>query len=404
MRIYSKSDREALRARKLLKEWKDDGHLSEAQCKQLQDETVSELRTTNIFLRIVLWIFTAFAVAAVVGLFFVSSSARASGGSACLIFMVFAVISYGAAELAAGQGRLYRYGIEEALAVCSVALLCMGLVAVLLGSGTHSEKSAMSVIGAVGVVASLWIWRRFGLWYAFPAAMIFAVFVPMSLTSSHATLRCLICTLYAVGLFCVAGIRARHHLNEEEGEYSLAEAFLCVGIYLVFNLKITAIDSPSDWLGSPGPSDDFSTAFYWTTWVVIWCLPPAVLASAIRGKDRFLLAAGLITMLLTFITNKPYLGWQRHTWDPMLLGVVLIGIPVYLFRWFARGPGGVRHGFTAERLAGKHKRALSIASSAFALASTPHATAPPPEHHGSQPSYESGYGGDSGGGGASGDF
>ena len=29
--------------------------------------------------------------------------------------------------------------------------------------------------------------------------------------------------------------------------------------------------------------------------------------------------------ILTLITNKPYLGWQGHTWDPMLLGALLIG-------------------------------------------------------------------------------
>ena len=38
-------------------------------------------------------------------------------------------------------------------------------------------------------------------------------------------------------------------------------------------------------------------------------------------------AAVLATLLLvTMITSKLYLGWTRNTWDPIVLGVVLIGM------------------------------------------------------------------------------
>ena len=76
MRLYAESSREALRARKLLKEWKHDGLLSTEQQEQLEQDTVSGLRTTNIFLRIVLLFFTVIAVAAAVGLFFVVGEIR----------------------------------------------------------------------------------------------------------------------------------------------------------------------------------------------------------------------------------------------------------------------------------------------------------------------------------------
>ena len=35
--------------------------------------------------------------------------------------------------------------------------------------------------------------------------------------------------------------------------------------------------------------------------------------------------ASLVMAMATLATNKPYLGWERHTWDPMLLGVLLTG-------------------------------------------------------------------------------
>ena len=69
MRIYTESSEENLRARKLLKEWTGDGALSQEQCQRLEQDTVSDLRTTNIFLRLVLFFFTVIAVAAAAGLF-----------------------------------------------------------------------------------------------------------------------------------------------------------------------------------------------------------------------------------------------------------------------------------------------------------------------------------------------
>ena len=49
MRLYTASSEETLRARKLLKDWAGDGILTKAQYQRLEQETVSELRTTNIF-------------------------------------------------------------------------------------------------------------------------------------------------------------------------------------------------------------------------------------------------------------------------------------------------------------------------------------------------------------------
>lgn len=134
--------------------------------------------------------------------------------------------------------------------------------------------------------------------------------------------------------------------------------------------------------------------------MLTWCPPPTVLARGLRGKDRFVLAAGAIIAIRTLVSNKPYLGWPRHTWDPMLLGILLSGIALFLRRWLSRGPGGIRHGFTAQRLSGKDKHLMTLASTAFGLAS-PHSTASRPET--ANPDAHFG-GGDSGGAGASSDF
>jgi hypothetical protein len=395
VRIYTESSEETLRSRKFLTQWTGDGYLSKEQCQRLEQDTVSDLRTTNIFLRMVLFFFTIIAVAAAVGLFFITFLSRSSQQTTGVFLLIFAAVSYAAAEVAVGRARLYRYGIEEALAVCSVAFLCAG-VALSFFSDPNSSRAIQFVVPAIGAIASLWIWYRFNLWYAFPAAMIFAIFLPGSWTTSHPAQHVFLALFYAAGLVCIAPIRSRHRFDYLEDSYSLSEAFLWLGTYLTLNLKFSDFRLLSQ-LGMPTRfTSEPATPFYWTTWVLIWFLPPLILTRGVRLKDRFVIAVGAITAILTFVTNKPYLGWQRHTWDPILLGMALTGVALFLRRWLARGPGGVRHGFTAARLSAKDRHAMSVGSSVLGLIA-PQSITPPGQS--TNPDFKFG-GGGSGGGGA----
>jgi hypothetical protein len=397
MRIYSASSEETLRARKFLKEWAGEGFVSKEQYQLLEKETVSELRTTNIFLRVVLFFFTVIIVAAGVGLFF--AAFRPSEQAGGVIFLMFAALCYGAAEFAVFQAGLYRYGIEEALALCSMGFLCAGLEDFLFIA--HPSSPAEFMVPAAGVLSSLWIWRRFGLSYAFLAAMIFVVFVPGYWTSSHEAQRLIVAGFYAIGLGVVFAVRSRHRFDYLDEAYSLAEAMLWLGIYLAINLKILSLELPAQrWIGGWDDSALFARPFYWTTWVLIWCLPPIVLVRGVRQKDRFVIAVGAIMAVLTLVCNKPYLGWVRHTWDPMILGVLLTGVAIFLRRWLAGGPDGIRHGFTAARLSGKDKQWMNVGAIVLGQISPQSIT---PSAQPSGPDFRFG-GGQTGGGGAGGEF
>jgi hypothetical protein len=405
MRIYTAASQETLRARQLLKDWLGEGFLTNQQYQVLQLETVSDLRTTNIFLRLVLFLFTVISVCCAAALFFVGS--RPSNQTTGVLFLIFAALCYALAEVAVSQARLYRYGIEEALAVCSVAFLCLGIDGLFFSGIPYSlrQDPARCLVPAAGAVFSLWIWRRFGFWYAFLAAMIFAVFLPGYWTSSHAAQHVIVVLFYTIALAGVAALRSRHRFDYLNESYSLVEAFLWLGIYLAINLQLSSLSLPAQWAtggigAGHGPASEFSRPFYWGTWVLIWCLPPIVLARGIREKDRFVIAAGAITALLTLVTNKPYLTWPRHTWDAMILGLLLTTAAVLIRRWLSSAPGGIRHGFTAARLSGKDKQWLDVGSAGLGLLS-PHSITPPPQPGGQDFRFG---GGQTGGGGAGGDF
>jgi hypothetical protein len=401
VRIYTAPSEETLRARGLLKDWAGEGFLTKDQYELLEKETVSELRTTNIFLRLVLFSFTLISVGAAAALFlevFLSAPSEQTTG---VFFLICAPVCYAAAEAAASQARLHRYGIEEALAACSVGFLCLGLLFALFTDS--SARKPESLVPAAGAVLSLWIWHRFGFSYAFLAAMIFVVFLPGYWTSSHWAQHVIVAGFYASGLIGVAKVRPGHRFDYLDEGYSLVEALLWLGIYLAINLKLLSLelDLPARWwIGTPDASALFPKPFYWGTWVLMWCLPPIVLARGIRQKDRFVIAVGAIMAVLTFVSNKPYLGWPRHTWDPMLLGILLTGVAIFLRRWLARGPGGIRRGFTAARLSGKDKHWMNIGSTVLGQLS-PQSITPGPQPSG--PDFRFG-GGSTGGGGAGGDY
>jgi hypothetical protein len=381
VRAYGASSQEALRARVLLKDWAGEGFLTGAEYQRMEQETVCELRRTNIFLRLVLFLFTLIIVGAAVG-----------------FLLAVAAIAYIASELAVSKARLYRFGIEEALAVCSVGVLCAGVQATWFSGQPYSAKPEI-VVPAVGAIASLWIWHRFGLPYAFGAAMIFVLWLPGYWTSSHSAQHMIVAAIYAAGLITVVALRSRLRFTYLDHQYSIAEGLLWLGIYLAINLQLSSLNMLGQG-GNPRTSTEFSRPFYWATWVLTWCLPPVVLARGLRRKDRFVIAVGAIVAILTLVTNKPYLGWPRHTWDPMLLGALLIGVALFIRRWLADGPGEIRYGFTAQRLSGKDKAWMSVGATALGLVS-PNITTPSPQA--SNPDVHFG-GGDSGGAGASSDF
>jgi hypothetical protein len=339
-------------------------------------------------------------VGAAAALFFVVS--RPSEQTASVFFLIFAAICYAAAEAAVSQARLYRYGIEEAFAVCSVGFLCAGMQAALFSGSPYSPKpdAAQFLVPAAGVVFSLWIWRRFLLSYAFLAAMIFVLFLPAYWTSSLSAQHVIVAGFYATGLAGVAAVRSRHRFDYLEEAYSLVEAFLWLGIYLAINLQLSSLNLPAQWWGGTRAASEFGRPFYWGTWVLIWCLPPIVLARGVRQKNRFVIAVGAIIAILTLVTNKPYLGWPRHTWDPMLLGILLTSVAIFVRSWLARGPGGIRHGLTAASLMGKGKQWINVGATVVAPLA-PHSITPDPQP--SSPDFRFG-GGRSGGGGAGGNF
>jgi hypothetical protein len=382
MRHYSASDEENLRMAALLQEWCKSGFLDTSQITELRSELHTDLRRTNAFLRAVLFLFTVIIVVASVYLAFVTFhlEEKPETGAVCI---VAAAICFGMAELLVQTFRLYRYGVEEALASSSAILLGIGTA---LASPAESDNVRIFIALAVISIVATFLYARFGFVYAAVAAILCAASTPFTFSWSGGSEHLFAASIYILCFLFVRGRRRQYDENYPGNDYGVMQAFAWCGVYFALNIHLPLFYGYS------------GGAFYWFSYAATWILPIVGLWLAFPAKDRLFMQVNVGLVLVTLITNKPYLKLMRKPWDPILLGVLLIVAAIVIKRWLASGRNGQRYGYTPERILAGDRRLLTVVAT-MSSAVTPDLPSPP------QPELKADFGGGrSGGAGATGNF
>jgi hypothetical protein len=352
MRRYSHVDEERIRAQTLVREWTRSKLLDPSQGARFEADLRVDVRRTNNFLRAGLAVFTGLIVGASVLLVLMGLDLTEKISIASVLG-VAALVCSGLAEVLVGRFRFYRFGVEEALAVGAVLLL--SAAGGELFSARYASFGAVSTIVGLllGAAGGFGIYCRFGFVYAAVGSMACAAAIPFQLSLSATTQHLLAAATLASVFFVVRSKQLRHQDEYLGDEYRHLQAAAWAILYLTLNLQLFS------WERIEG-------MFYWFTYVMTWGLPLVGLRLGIREKDRGLMDISLVIALVTLITNKPYLGWPRQTWDPILLGVLLIVVALALRRWLLTGADGARAGFTAARLLGTDSAVLTLLGTASA--------------------------------------
>ncbi|HKB09417.1 MAG TPA: hypothetical protein VKD69_02145 [Vicinamibacterales bacterium] len=355
MTRYTQEEEEQIRNQAHVRAWARAGLIQADQATALEARLRTTLRRTNGFLRAALALFTAVIVAATVLLFLVSFDIPYDPAT-----MALAIAAAAAAVIAdylVHAFRLYRYGIEEALAAAAVVLLAIAVDRVAHTLQLPDPHVLATLAASAGAFV---VYLRFGFVYAAVAAMIGVAVAPAGLQLPGEAQSAMAAAACGVVFWWTRTLHRRHRDDFPGDDYALLQSAAFAGIYIALNLRL---------FDSFGGTSPYETGrwFYWATYVVTWLLPAAGLAMAIRDKQRPLLAAALAATLATLYTNKLYLEWPRQTWDPILLGVLLIGVATALRRWLASGPDGQRYGFTAARILEGDRDALATIATASAV-------------------------------------
>jgi hypothetical protein len=394
MSLYSTADEERIRAAAQVRAWTQSGLLDTTQGASIESGLRTELRRTNRFLRAALFIFGTIVVLASVGLWIVAFNLRLDsavawtaivGGLAYFMLAQFLVLKF----------QLYRFGVEEAFAVWAVALVGFGTGFVVSAGGTYGDRPTLAAFVAAAVASAVVYWR-FGYLYAAFAAVACAAFAALFLGLPLAAARIVSASILLAAFVVARRFRRAHGEEFPADDYGAIESIAWIGIYGVLNLRLSLDLSPAIYRSRP----DVPSLFYWATYIAIWLLPAIGLAIAVRDKHRPLLWASLVMAMATLATNKPYLGWEQHTWDPVLFGVLLLATAMGVRRWLSRGSDGHRRGFTAQPVVASADRQALDALGTVAVVAQPSAPRMPSE----APTVEPGQGGRSGGAGGGADF
>ena len=322
MSAYADDQERAIRVMRLVQDWMKSGLLTQEQRDQIAPELTVDLRRTNKFLRVTMFVFGFLILQAFTGLLALGLAAGEGEEAGAVLCAITAGLSYFAANLLVTRYNLYRFGIEEAAAVASVgfAIASAALVAISIGDWRGDAPVLAALV--IGCAASLAIFVRFGYVYAAIVSMIFAAAVPFVPGDSDMIHR-LVSAFVLVLIFAVVRSLRNEHGREYPGDsYAIIEAAAWAGIYLVTNVQL------SSWLSHP----EERTTFYWATYVATWVLPAIGLWIAVHDRHRVLLDVNAVMAIATLMTNKLYLGSERHAYDPIAFGVVLIAVAVEIGR------------------------------------------------------------------------
>lgn len=394
MSAYHPDDERAIRTGRLVEDWTKSGLLSQEQRDILMPQMAVDLRRTNKFLRITLFVFGGIILQSALGLFAVALFDVSNAAGAGVLCLLVGAGCFWLASHLVSRYHLYRFGVEEAAALSAAGLVAVG-VALLIADADLGAWPL--VIGLATAAVMLFVlFRHFGYVYAAVFALVAAAALPFQFPSTAlgASGSEAIQRVFAVVVLAAAAAAARVTRAEHGDEYPgdglmVIEAASWLGIYVLVNLV----------LSSGFSRVDRAATFHWITYAAIWVLPALVLWLAIRGRERPLLWSGLAMALGTLLSNKEYLGSPLHEWDPMVFGLLLMAIAVVMRRWLAAGEDGLRHGYTASRLVASDRDLTGhLAMVSAAQVNVPvNESAPAPD-----PSV--GGGGRSGGGGAGGSF
>jgi hypothetical protein len=389
MRRYADADEEAIRTAGHVRDWKQSGLLDPARAAAIESQLATGLKRTHWALRGVLFFFSASVIQSAVGFVYIvlTPDEPAVAGLLALIAGVGAVV---VADLLIARFGFYRFGIEEACVVCAIVLIVGGVA--LFASAAHVRGDYLALVAfATAAFAGAAAYWRFGLLYCAAGATVCAAITPFFLDLPEAGARVAAAVLL-LGIHAVAGLLRRPFEEDFPGDdYGIIESTAWLGIYAALNLELKP-----DFLGV---YSSVAPAFYWATYAAIWLMPIVGLYRGIRQKHHWMIRASLLTALATLVTNKLYLGWPHHTWDPILLGVLLVATALGVRRWLTQGAEGQRNGFTPLRLLGSDEQRMgqvAMVTGAFKPEQTVRGAAPTePDQFG---------GGRSGGAGAGGAF
>jgi hypothetical protein len=381
--------------------WEEVGLVSPAQAAAVRERYRPELVRVNLFIRILLALFTAVGVVALVAL--PAVVLHVEEASITALFLLFAPLCAGVADRGLIDGRrLYRCGAEEVLLILAVAFLALAVGIHAHDWGSSAERLGWLAAHGIVLAGATLLAVRYGYALAALGAVAALAALPFHLADVQHWHTPGLARVVLFLLLGAAGIWAHRRLGRRgrlpRGYVWCLESVrlaALAGLYLDVNLYAHRL-LWQNWLGwRPGaggvPGFDPICA------VLTALLPAAALALGIGRRDRALLWFAVFSGTASLLTLAYYVHLGYLAEEVTAAGLVLVGLAFGLLRWLRSGADRRQGAFTAEPLLEPRLYGLDFEALAAIQPLAPATQAPQAE--GFRPG-----GGSFGGGGASGGY
>jgi hypothetical protein len=334
--------------------WQEAGMITAEQAALVAERYRPELVRVNLFIRILLALFTTVGVVALVALSAVMLKVEEAGFT--LLCLIFAPLCTWVADhqLIAGR-RLYRCGAEEALLLLAVGMFALAVAIPAHDWGHGAECLAWLAAHGIVLAGAILLTVRYGYALAAFGAMLALAGLPFHLAD---ILHWQQSQLPRIVLLLLLGIAAIWSQRRLVGRNSLPRGYVWsletvrlaawAGIYLDVNLYAHRL-LWTEWLGwMPGESLFTWSDYFCALLTVI--LPMSALAMGIGRRDRALLWFGVVSAILSILTLKYYIHFGHLAEELTAAGLLLAVFAFGLLRWLRAGSMRCRGAFTAEPL------------------------------------------------------
>lgn len=240
LNIYSSEQEENIYIRRQARTWQRSGLISEEQLQAIRKDADPHLHQTNLFFRILFFVFTLLCAGAVAGLLVWMLEDKAGEKTLATMVLFFSIACFILAQYIMNARNLYRYGIEEALLMAG--MVCFVISFLILLDDYYMYRRAISTVTCLlfSILACL-IYLRFGYLYAALISAVALCAVPFQFSLSPSAERLiLLCVL--CGIFAASLITDRRGIEDFKKERSVTvQAGLLVAIYLTVNLHVLSV-------------------------------------------------------------------------------------------------------------------------------------------------------------------
>jgi len=398
--LYEKGERRVAVVEEA-RRWQEAGMITAEQAATVAERYRPELVRVNLFIRILLALFTTVGVVALVALPAVILEVEKVGFT--LLCLIFAPLcTWVADRRLIADRRLYRCGAEEALLLLAVGMFALPLAILAHDWGHSAERLAWLAAHGIVLAGAILLTVRYGYALAALGAMLALAGLPFHLADILHWQQPQLSRLILLLLLGTAAIWAQLRLT---GRKSLPRGY-------VWSLESVRIAS---WAGIYLDVNYFAHRILWREWLgwtpdawqLPWSdplcslltgiLPVAALAIGIGRRDRALLWFAVISAILSILSLKYYFHFGHLAEELAATGLLMAVLALGLLHWLRAGSKRCRGAFTAEPLLEPRLYGLDAEALAAIQPLTPAARAPQAE--GFQPG-----GGTFGGGGASGSY